>query len=100
METGPAIRASDDDRRRVLGALERHTTAGRLRLDEFEQRVSAALGAVTLADLAAVTSDLPPDQPTPVPPEARHADARSLLLAFGLAVLTLVVLGVILAVAR
>jgi hypothetical protein len=53
------IRASDEDRQRVLTALERHTGAGRLTLDEFAARVEAACGARTLEDLAAVTRDLP-----------------------------------------
>ena len=53
------IRASDEDRQRVVAALERHTGAGRLTLDEFAARVEAACGARTLAELAAVTSDLP-----------------------------------------
>jgi hypothetical protein len=53
------IRASDEDRQRVLTALERHTGAGRLTLDEFAARVEAACGARTLDDLAAVTRDLP-----------------------------------------
>ncbi|MCA2218614.1 DUF1707 SHOCT-like domain-containing protein [Jidongwangia harbinensis] len=53
------IRASDEDRQRVLAALERHTGAGRLTLDEFAARVEAACGARTLDDLAAVTRDLP-----------------------------------------
>jgi hypothetical protein len=103
METGASTRASDDDRRRVVGALERHTTAGRLRLDEFEQRVAAALAAITLADLAAIVSDLPPDEPVrsgASPHSAQHADARSLMLAFSLAALTLIILAVILTFAR
>ena len=58
----PAVRASDDDRDMVLQALERHLAAGRLDLDEFDQRSTAALSAVTLNDLVVLTSDLP--QPT------------------------------------
>ena len=55
----PALRASDDDRDIVLRALERHTAVGRLSLDEFDQRSTAALAAVTLDELAALTADLP-----------------------------------------
>jgi Domain of unknown function (DUF1707) len=55
----PVLRASDDDCDAVLHALERHTAAGRLTLDEFDQRSTAALSAVTLDELAALTSDLP-----------------------------------------
>jgi hypothetical protein len=53
------IRVSDDDRQRVVAALERHTGAGRLSLDEFAARVEAACGARTSDELAAVTHDLP-----------------------------------------
>jgi hypothetical protein len=71
-----------------VAALERHTGAGRLTLDEFAARVEAACGAVTLAELAAVTSDLPAIE------ERTH---RELLLVFLVAVVTLVLLGVALA---
>lgn len=54
-----SIRVSDDDRQRVVAALERHTGAGRLTLDEFAARVEAACGARTSDELAAVTHDLP-----------------------------------------
>ena len=43
----------------MVAALERHTGAGRLTLEEFEARVGVACGARTLDELAAVTSDLP-----------------------------------------
>jgi hypothetical protein len=75
----------------VVAALERHTAAGRLSLDEFSDRVTRALGAATHRDLAAVTDDLPAE-PTAV--------SRQLLVAFLLAMLTLAVLFVILALAR
>jgi Domain of unknown function (DUF1707) len=55
----PVLRASDDDRDAVLRALERHTAVGRINLDEFDQRSTAALAAVTRDDLAALTADLP-----------------------------------------
>jgi hypothetical protein len=94
----PALRASDDDRDAVLHALERHTAAGRLTLDEFDQRSTAALSAVTLDELAVLTSDLPelPDEPAqPVEP-SRPAEsagrARHLILLFVIAFLTLAAL--------
>jgi hypothetical protein len=69
----------------VVAALERHTGAGRLTLDEFAARVEAACGAVTVADLAAVTSDLPAIEDTP---------RRELLVVLLIALVTLVLLGV------
>ncbi len=91
--TDPGLRASDADRERVVAALERHTAAGRLTLEEFGQRVDRVFAAVTHGDLAALTRDLPPEPPVP----SQH---RQLAIAFLLALLTLAVLGVILAVAR
>jgi hypothetical protein len=87
MDSG--LRASDDDRLRVVADLERHTAAGRLSLDEFSERVARALAAPTHAELAAVTRDLP----APPPP----AVSRQLLVAFLLAIGTLVVLMALLA---
>jgi hypothetical protein len=89
----PALRASDDDRMRVVADLERHTAAGRLSLDEFSDRVARALAAATRADLAAVTSDLPVEP-------AERAVSHELLVAFLFAMLTLAVLAGILAVAK
>jgi hypothetical protein len=87
------LRASDDERMRVVAALERHTAAGRLSLDEFSDRVTRALAAATRQDLALVTSDLPAEP-------ASTAQSRQLLVAFGLAMLTLGVLALILVLAR
>jgi hypothetical protein len=70
----PWIRASDTDRQRVVDDLRRHTADGRLTLDEFDTRTDAAYRAVTHADLAALTADLP-DQP------ARRIAGRGPLVA-------------------
>jgi hypothetical protein len=97
------LRVSDADRERVVRALERHTAAGRLTLDEFAERVGRVLAAVTHGDLTAVTHDLPtdPHAPTaPVPGTIGDAQPRHLAVAFLLAAITLLVLGVLLAVAR
>ena len=93
-----AVRASDEDRRRVMAALERHTTAGRLRLNEFDLRITAALDAVTLDDLAHVTQDLP-EEPFQVSLPNDRTGSRSLFAAFGLAMVTLIVLGLVLTIA-
>jgi DUF1707 SHOCT-like domain len=93
-----AMRASDDDRDAVLRALERHTAVGRLSLDEFDQRSTAALAAVTLDELAALTSDLPelldePAQPTELAqPDESAGHARHLILLFVIAFMTLAAL--------
>ena len=85
----PAVRASDDDRDIVLQALERHLAAGRLDLDEFDQRSTAALSAVTLNDLVVLTSDLP--QPTGEPSRPVN-HSQHLTVIFLIAFATLAVL--------
>jgi hypothetical protein len=91
------LRASDADREQVIAALERHTAAGRLTLDEYSDRVERTLQAATFADLAEVTADLPAEVADPA---ADPAHGRSLVLAFVLAAVTVVVLAILLAVAR
>ena len=88
----PALRASDDDRDAILLALERHTAEGRLSLDEFEQRSTAALSAVTLDDLAVLTADLPELAGEPPPPVEPASHAFHLTLIFAIAFATLAVL--------
>ena len=90
------IRASDEDRQRVVAALERHTGAGRLTLDEFAHRVEVACGARTLDELAAVVHDLPADSAADGPGTA-SGPSRELLLVFAVAIVTLALLGVALA---
>ena len=98
----PAVRASDADRERTVAALQRHTVAGRLSLDEFSDRVGEVYRVATVADLAALTSDLPalpPDAPvvSAVPAGAQH---HQLAIAFLLAIVALVLLGTLLALTR
>jgi hypothetical protein len=81
------MRASDEDRQRIVAALERHTGAGRLTLDEFAQRVGVASDARTMEELAAVVSDLPTET-------TEEKQRRELLLVFAVALITLVLLGV------
>ena len=75
----------------MVAALEQHTGAGRLTLEEFEARVGVACGARTLDELAAVTSDLPAAVDEP---KADEGPRRELLLLFLIAAVTLVLLAV------
>jgi hypothetical protein len=59
MATDDTIRASDADREVVVGALRDAYTAGRLTLDEFDERVTAAYAGKTWGDLRGLTVDLP-----------------------------------------
>jgi hypothetical protein len=92
------IRASDDDRQRTVAALERHTGAGRLTLDEFAERVRTVHDARTLDELAEIMHDLPPDEPAPA--QAAERPRRDLLLLFAFAAAALLVLGLLFAITR
>jgi hypothetical protein len=74
------IRASDNERESVVDVLRDAYTDGRITLEEFEERTSAAYASKTWADLRELTSDLPvepvlgadlpqrPPHPQPVAP--------------------------------
>jgi class 3 adenylate cyclase len=53
------LRAGDWDRERVVELLRDHYGAGRLSEDELSERIEGAYGARTVADLDALTADLP-----------------------------------------
>jgi hypothetical protein len=57
----PNVRAWDADRERIVEQLRQHTADGRLTMDEFEERMTAAYAAKTYRELAALTRDLPVD---------------------------------------
>jgi hypothetical protein len=59
MATDDPIRASDADRETVVAALRDAYTAGRLTLDEFDERMTAAYASKTWGDLRQLTIDLP-----------------------------------------
>ncbi len=59
MATDDPIRASDVDREAVVTTLREAYTAGRLTLDEFDERMAAAYAAKTWGDLRVLTADLP-----------------------------------------
>jgi hypothetical protein len=55
----PPKRVSDDDREQAVVALREHLLAGRLTLEEFSERVEAALRARVGTELARLEEDLP-----------------------------------------
>ena len=87
----PELRASDEDREQVVHALERHTAAGRLSLDEHAERVERALAARTCGELADILSDLPPERAEPT--RATNASEHQLAIAFLIACVALVLVG-------
>ena len=82
MTDQPDLRASDDDRDRVVRGLTDHAVAGRLTLAELEERVESALRARTRAELDSLTRDLPALTPgaKPVP---RRSPTRWLISVLG-----------------
>ena len=86
------IRASDEDRQRVVAALERHTGAGRLTLDEFADRAAVVVEARTLDELRATVADLPRHEPAP--------DTRPLVVIFGVALAVVILFAVLYSLAR
>jgi uncharacterized protein DUF1707 len=80
-DPGWGMRASDMDREAVVAALRDAYIAGRLTLDEFDERTSAAYAGKTWGELRVLAADLPempemgadlpgppaPPQPVPVP---------------------------------
>jgi hypothetical protein len=68
---GGAVRASDEDRERVVAALKEDCAAGRLTIEELPDRVERAYAATTLLELAELTHDLPGR----LPARRRHARA-------------------------
>jgi len=61
MTTHSAIRASDSDRESVVAILRDAYTVGRLTLEEFHERTTAALTGRTWGALRELTQDLPQD---------------------------------------
>ena len=82
----PRIRASDADRDEVLRQLRGHWLAGRLALDEYEERCGLAAQARYQADFAAAVRELPPPPPVPAiapPPVVVVAPANGQTEAVG-----------------
>jgi len=59
MASDDPIRASDADREVVVATLREAYTAGRLDLDEFDERTTTAYESKTWGDLRKLTADLP-----------------------------------------
>jgi hypothetical protein len=57
------FRVSDAERDQAVAELSEHFQAGRLTADELDERTGRALTARTAADLAALFTDLPRQQP-------------------------------------
>jgi hypothetical protein len=67
------MRASDDDRQQVVDRLRAALEEGRLKMEEFTDRIGLAYQAVTYGDLSKLHADLPPAGP----PAQRPAPASA-----------------------
>lgn len=74
-----SIRASDSDRERAAGSLRDHAVAGRLTVEELDERSGRAFAARTLGELEELFEDLPRARR-----QLARADGRSPALAIGL----------------
>src|SRR5688572_7588700 len=78
----PDLRASDAEREHAVDLLRDHATAGRITVEELDERCTAALGARTRGELAAILRDLPREdrgvspRPAPARREARGIGVR------------------------
>jgi hypothetical protein len=79
----PGMRAGDSDRERVVEQLREHHAAGRLTMDEFEERMRQAYDAKTFGELAPLTRDLPIDLAR-IAPSADAASRYNVRPQFGL----------------
>ena len=68
----PGLRASDAERESTVAQLREHGAAGRLDLEELDQRSGAAYAARTHGELAALLADLPGQPPRRPLVAARH----------------------------
>jgi hypothetical protein len=69
------LRASDEDRERTVAYLRTQQAAGRLTLDELEERSAGAWAAIEVVELDRLTADLPPP-PIPIPLAPRRRPPR------------------------
>jgi hypothetical protein len=71
------MRASDDDRDRAASMLREHHAAGRLTIEEFQERLDAAYQAKTLGDIDELMADLPGIDLYHLPDESMRRMARA-----------------------
>ena len=85
---GPDIRIGDEERTRAADRLAEHAAAGRLTVEELEQRLERVNRAVFARDLTALEADLPvpaqrPDRMLPWAPLALLVAAIAASVAVG-----------------
>jgi hypothetical protein len=74
----PHLRAADADRAAVATVLGQHMSAGRLTVEEYDERLARAYAARTYGELDALTADLPSTaRPTTAQPASREPTPRA-----------------------
>ena len=77
--TSGQLRVGDAERERVADLLAEHHTAGRLTLEELDERLGATLSARTRDELAATLVDLPTSVPPGPTPPARRSPSPAVV---------------------
>jgi hypothetical protein len=73
----PHLRAADADRAAVATVLGQHMSAGRLTVDEYDERLARAYAARTYGELDQLTADLPSAVPAARAPSSQPAVTTS-----------------------
>ncbi|MRH90610.1 DUF1707 domain-containing protein [Nocardia sp. SYP-A9097] len=92
----PALRVGTAEREQAAEALGKHFAAGRLEVDEYDERVARAYAAKTADDLSVLFTDLP--GPATMRPVAAAPPSRSARAFLPLALIAVVVLAAVVAV--
>jgi hypothetical protein len=71
------MRSSAAEREEAIDVLKTAFADGRLTMQEYEDRIGLALGPLTYADLAALTSDLPAGQPGSLRPPPAYLPTQA-----------------------
>ncbi|MFB8000711.1 DUF1707 domain-containing protein [Nocardia sp. NPDC056000] len=91
----PALRVGTAEREQAAEALGKHFTAGRLDVDEYDDRVARAYAAKTTADLSVLFTDLP--QTAPIRPPTPQTPPRPPRAFVPVALISVLILAVVLA---
>jgi len=94
-QPGRDVRIGTAEREQAVQLLSQHLSAGRLELAEFEERITAAYGARTVGQLAALFADLP--GPLPAMPGYRTVNRPQVPRRAILVVLLLFLLAMLIA---
>jgi hypothetical protein len=90
-----SLRAADRDRDQVAESLREHYAQGRLTMEEYDERTTAAVSAKTMGDLRALTADLPGLSAPADPPERAWTPKQMRWIAVGGVVAAVLVLALV-----